>query len=123
MPQLLGGVGAVYRVVGQDEDWRLTELGDEFVLNGFMGELLARGGSKLVEFKLLLVVCTRGSDVVDREEVGQVEIRDCQLGREVVVGQCMYTMGTVDGVEDKVECPKFVCVRWVGIVGVWGGLT
>ena len=38
--------------------------------------------------------------MVDREEVGQVEIRDCQLGREVVVGQCMYTMGTVDGVED-----------------------
>ena len=54
--------------------------------------------------------------MVDREEVGQVEIRDCQLGREVVVGQCMYTMGTVDGVEDKVECPKFVCVGWGGWV-------
>ena len=54
MPQLLGGVGAVYRVVGQDEDWRLTELGDEFVLKGFMGELLARGQhrSKLVELCL-----------------------------------------------------------------------
>ena len=37
----------------------------------------------------------------DREEVGQGEIRACQLGREVV-GQCMFR-GTVDGVEDKVE--------------------
>ena len=41
--------------------------------------------------------------MVDREEVGQVEIRDCQLGREVVVGQCMYTRDAVDGVKDKVE--------------------
>ena len=40
--------------------------------------------------------------MVDSEEVGQGEIRDFQLGREVV-GQCMYTRGTVDGVEDKVE--------------------
>ena len=52
-------------------------------------------------FKLFLVVCTRGSDVVDREEVGQNEMRTCQLGREVV-GQCIYR-GTVDGVEDKEE--------------------
>ena len=37
--------------------------------------------------------------MVDSEKVGQGEIRDFQLGREVV-GQCMYTMGTVDGVED-----------------------
>ena len=46
----------------------------------------------ILSFKLLLVVCTRGSDVVDREEVGQGEIRACQLGREVV-GQYMYRGG------------------------------
>ena len=40
--------------------------------------------------------------MVDSEEVGQGDIRDFQLGREVV-GQCMYTRGTVDGVEDKLE--------------------
>ena len=39
--------------------------------------------------------------MVDREEVGQNEMRTCQLGREVV-GQCIYR-GTVDGVEDKEE--------------------
>ena len=39
--------------------------------------------------------------MLDREEVGQSEIRACQLGREVV-GQCIYR-GTVDGVEDKEE--------------------
>ena len=39
--------------------------------------------------------------MVDREEVGQNEMRTCQLGREVV-GQCICR-GTVDGVEDKEE--------------------
>ena len=39
--------------------------------------------------------------MVDREGVGQGDIRACQLGRQVM-GQCMYR-GTVDGVEDKEE--------------------
>ena len=33
----------------------------------------------ILSFELLLLVCSRGSDVVDREEVGQGEIRACQL--------------------------------------------
>ena len=49
-----GGLGTVYRVGGQDEDWRLMEREDRFVLKGFMGELVARGqhSSKLVELCL-----------------------------------------------------------------------
>ena len=49
-----GGLGAVYSVGGRDEDWRLTEREDRFVLKGFMGELVARGqhSSKLVELCL-----------------------------------------------------------------------
>ena len=46
--------------------------------------------------------------MLDREEVGQSEIRACQLGREVV-GQYIYR-GTVDGVEDKEEDGLLVIV-------------
>ena len=68
-------------------------------------------------FKLFLVVCTRGSDVVDREEV-----RTCQLrwgGRWWASAYTLYR-GAVDGVEDKEEGGnrQTICRYWdcAGIV-------
>ena len=51
LPELLGtDRGLPGFLDTSDEDWRLTEREDRFVLKGFMGELVARGqhSSKLV---------------------------------------------------------------------------